>query len=400
MAEKAVLSNHPINTHLRNILKLFEDDEFREQIRDLDAEARSAVRSIELFARQTTDRIANSSDYEVSQNGLRQVSSNLQNVWNEINAFRTNGQLGHLANASTNLDGELNSAAWTFFNRPPKGSRVYGETVKSVERASEEALQKLKNRASGVASRFTNFENKIDELEGAVGSAEQRLSGLSTDADAALAEIRAEFSAIKAEVEQERQSDREQREVAFKQFFEDQKIAAAKSVEKISEYEAKAKEILQIVGNIGLTGNFKKRSSDETTAANFWRWATIILFALGIGLISFSLVSNIVKESALNLLFIRLAIGVAITLPAIYTARESARHRTNSDQAKQTELELASLTPFIENLPDEEKWKVLSALTHRYFGSVKVTEHKPDLSLPTDGMLGLADKLVERIPKA
>ena len=67
-------------------------------------------------------------------------------------------------------------------------------------------------------------------------------------------------------------------------------------------------------------------------------------------------------------LVVRLLTALVISAPAFYTARESARHRTNSDRARQRELELASLGPFIELLPDAKKDEIVEEMTAHYFG--------------------------------
>jgi len=75
-----------------------------------------------------------------------------------------------------------------------------------------------------------------------------------------------------------------------------------------------------------------------------------------------------VTTESLGAIAVRLLYAIAITAPAWYTAKESARHRTNSDRARQTELELASLGPFIELLPDDKKEKIREEMTKLYFG--------------------------------
>ena len=77
----------------------------------------------------------------------------------------------------------------------------------------------------------------------------------------------------------------------------------------------------------------------------------------------------------------RFVTAVAIALPAFYTSRESARHRTNSDRARQKELELTSLGPFIEFLPQEAKDTIRQKLTERYFGN-DIDAH--EIKLPVD----------------
>ena len=83
-----------------------------------------------------------------------------------------------------------------------------------------------------------------------------------------------------------------------------------------------------------------------------------------------------------------------MAIPAFYTARESARHRTNSDRAKQRELELATLGPYIELLPSEVKSVVRERLTERYFGG-SVEEHKIDSPIDLEGIIKLIETVVK-----
>lgn len=114
----------------------------------------------------------------------------------------------------------------------------------------------------------------------------------------------------------------------------------------------------------------------ESKTADKWRLITVALFGFGILLAGGTLAAHIYEEfsnpryqpDTLSLL-LRFIVGVVIALPAFYTARESARHRSNADRAKQTELELATLDPFIEFLPSEKKHDLKAKLSERYFGN-------------------------------
>lgn len=57
-------------------------------------------------------------------------------------------------------------------------------------------------------------------------------------------------------------------------------------------------------------------------------------------------------------------------------ALESSKHREAATRNRKIELELASIEPFIEGLPDEEKVKLKSTLTAKYFG--QKDEEKPN----------------------
>ena len=143
-----------------------------------------------------------------------------------------------------------------------------------------------------------------------------------------------------------------------------------------------AAKIVQIVGNIGVTGNYQKREDRELWQANLWRWITLALFTAGVVMVTVNLVLNFKGTIDLTALIARFAIAVTIALPALYTARESARHRTNADRAKQTELELASLSPFLEALDADKRKEIIGALAPSYFGQhVEGHEVKAPVSL-------------------
>lgn len=107
-------------------------------------------------------------------------------------------------------------------------------------------------------------------------------------------------------------------------------------------------------------------------------------FGLGVTLAVFSLYKNIAGSIDVTTLLLRFTMAITIAIPAFYAARESARHRSNADHARQTELELASLGPFLETLPEDERIKLIAGLTPEYFGKL-VADHKVEALLtPAD----------------
>ena len=96
---------------------------------------------------------------------------------------------------------------------------------------------------------------------------------------------------------------------------------------------------------------------------------------------------------------VRLLYAIAITAPAWYTARESARHRTTADRARQTELELASIGPFIELMPEEKKVLIRENLTPLYFGRV-VDQHTVDHPLDPAKLKDLAAEIAKAMKGA
>lgn len=133
---------------------------------------------------------------------------------------------------------------------------------------------------------------------------------------------------------------------------------SAALIRGLQEQRDEAAKIVQVVGNIGVTGNYQRIANEEQRLANTWRRITVGLFAAGVGLAIATFIKHFgepVTSENLWSIAIRLLYAFVIAAPAWYTASESARHRTNADRARQAELELASLGPFIELLPQEKK---------------------------------------------
>ena len=150
-----------------------------------------------------------------------------------------------------------------------------------------------------------------------------------------------------------------------------QAYVASKTLEDLNTFRDDAARIIQVVGNIGVTDNYQRIATSEGESANFWRWVTVAIFGSGIAIAMATFYKfwhePFTQDTAISVL-IRLFYAIVITPPAVYTARESARHRTNADRARQTELELASIGPLIELLPEDSKVAIRTGLTSSYFG--------------------------------
>jgi hypothetical protein len=70
-----------------------------------------------------------------------------------------------------------------------------------------------------------------------------------------------------------------------------------------------------------------------------------------------------------TLVIARMLFAFIVASVTLYTGRESARHRTNADHARRTELELASLGPYVDGLEPAQKNALRTKLAERYFGN-------------------------------
>ena len=174
--------------------------------------------------------------------------------------------------------------------------------------------------------------------------------------------------------------------------------AALASLEKSKNDAA---QLAGVVGNIGVTGNYQEIANKEDKAAGKWRLMTLVFFGFGIALAVGTFIEfwkePVTAQNAWAVA-IRLLYAIALAAPAWYTAKESARHRTNSDRARQRELELASLGPFIELLPQPKKEEIRERMTKLYFGK-EVEEHQSSPPIDSKDLKDVMIELIKAIKK-
>jgi hypothetical protein len=307
-----------------------------------------------------------------SSGGLNALNSHMQAPLAELSAFLGNANPGHIVNAAAQLDQSVLSTFWAFTPQlQGRAKNTFPALLKSQADFSQGVIQDLVLRRDELARQLSETIEKSQNLAKKLDEAMESAARERAEASAAVAKLEQVFT--QAEGARQLAFDNaviEQRE-KHKTEIELQASTASKTLDDINSFRDDAARIVQVVGNIGVTGNYQRIANTEGESANFWRWVTVAIFGTGIAIAMATFYKfwhePFSQDTAVSVL-IRLFYAIVITSPAIYTARESARHRTNADRARQTELELASIGPFIELLPEDSKVAIRTGLTTSYFG--------------------------------
>jgi hypothetical protein len=307
-----------------------------------------------------------------SVSGMSTINNHLQAPMAEMVNFVGNANPGHLINAASQLEQNVMPYFWAFTPALPKlASTTLPALLKSQTEFSHSAIRGLSEQRDQLAK---NLDASIEKSE--------TLTKKLDDANETAARERAESATAVAKLEQLFAQAEGARQIAFdtavaeqqrlhKEQMDLEASVAKETLAELGAFRDDAARIVQVVGNIGVTGNYQRIANAEAESANFWRWVTLLIFGAGIGIAIATFIKfwhdPFSQDTAISVL-IRLFYAIVITSPAIYTARESARHRTNADRARQTELELASIGPFIELLPEDSKVAIRTGLTSSYFG--------------------------------
>lgn len=417
----AIYRDHPIRAQLSQILDMQGREEFADPaVADNESIAfsRDKVFGVARLIATLLDVVPATL---ASSSAIANMHAQLGQPLSELSNFLSNRNPGHITNAAAQIEQNVMPYLWGLPQQIGGiGDDSLSEIISRQAQASQETIRLLN------AQRI--------ELEGRLNAVRAQAEGLGTQLQTHVsmaARERAEAAATVANLQKAFAEKEIERATAFEAASEKRRLDAIATTEAFSAEAKKqildstvsfdalvkaleekteglvgaidtkrqeAARIVQVVGNIGVTGNYQQIANAEAAQANFWRWATVAFFGTGIslaGLTFYKFWHEPLSQENLWSVAIRLLYAIAITAPAWYTARESARHRSNSDRARQTELELASIGPFIELLPEEKKVQIRESLTPIYFGK-QVDPH--EVHSPLD--LGTVKDLVIEVVKA
>lgn len=366
------LKDHPISHTVARIQDLLGDKALQAAEISLDEAASFNREKLQGLVKSLRSLINQSAASSVSETALNQMNSNLQYVVGEITSFISNGNAGHLANATNHADQNVLNYTWAFLPRPQQNLKAdLGEIIDSVQERSRETIAQLENQRRELAKRITELASGIDNQNARLNELDETNSRIKSDSSASIANLETIFNRSQTERDNSFNAlvneSREKLDGSIKKMESD----TLELVETLKRQRDEAARIVQVVGDIGVTGNYQNIAIKETKQADNWRLITMALFVGGLAIAGFTFYKfyhEPVTPTNTLAIVVRLLYALAIAAPAFYTARESARHRTNADRAKQTELELASLGPFIELMKSEDKDEIRKSLIKSYFG--------------------------------
>ena len=390
----SVLTDHPINGVINNLLAFAEDERVEGRIPSLTPEFQAGITRAFTFARLVRDLIEKSAPEEVSLNGLNSLQANFQQVYSELSAYAASGNLANLNNVLSNLDSAATTFAWTFYNRPVRGAKPQFESVQSVRKAADQAVAAIEKRAAEFGESLSATGAQLQTQNDRIEQLSATLEEVRSNSSAAVASIQQQFSesqsAFRNEVDALKKAFQGERDKLLQDFSTD----AQDIIKQLNAERDKAAKIVQVVGNIGVTGNYQTLANNENAAADRWRQITLAFFTVGIVLVSIVLLHHLFgnETSGLDSLIVRFALAAVVTLPALYAASESSRHRRIAEQARTTELQLASLSPFLATLPQDKQNEILEQLAPTYFAG----SPKPNVeAVPNEERFDLAKILGE-----
>lgn len=237
----------------------------------------------------------------------------------------------------------------------------------------EEEKNKLKDEIDKLNTELLSNQSDVQTLIELIKGKDTEIQNLNTtfqtDFDNLKSQHQQQFSnaleVYRAEIDRSKEQFRQEIEEVKNEID----IDTSDLITKLNTKHDEAKTLVNLIGNVGITGNYQNIANNHKQSADFWRWAAVIFMILFSGLLIWTIIDLSSESFNWAKSLIRLIAAAALSYPATYAARESSKHRKLETINRNAELELASINPFIEGLEDGEKQKIKAKLVENYFGN-------------------------------
>lgn len=311
---------------------------------------------------------------------LNNINNPLNQILSELNHYISNGNVAHLNNTTNHITQAVNTSRQIPLAIAGGGrSKSFTSFFAQIKKQAASVVEALRSSAAELESTQATLVQRIDKEKSRLSALEQLLQNQDQRIDELATKFQDEFndsknsfeSDMSAALEQEKEVNQSLRDDLNKQ-FEGQATkldeAANEFLDQLQEKNVQASQLLEAIGNTGITGNYQKRAAVEGESADNWRRMSILFWLLLILTMLFTLQLSWDTDVDWHVFVFRVFIGVFFALPATYAAKESNKHRKLEGFYRQRELELASLGPYLEQMEGDVKNRLREELATLYFG--------------------------------
>lgn len=299
---------------------------------------------------------------------LNTVSIEFENALVQINNYIGNNNIGHITNAVNNINSAL-----TYIKTLPipysKGDLNFSKVITQFQKTVEEKLSQTEKQRKEIAAKIDALkldldtkQNELNQLTSKISTKEKELETISTNFQSQFDTANTAFTKLVSDdrilFRTEIDTDREKI-----------KIDSAEIIKDLERKLADATKLVNVIGNVGVTGNYQIIANDHKKTADNWRTIATIFMCILSGLLVFSIWKIGDVDYDWHKAIIRIIASAILIYPATYASRESGKHRKMENLNRKLELELSSISPFIEILDETKKQEIKARLVEKYFGN-------------------------------
>ncbi len=272
--------------------------------------------------------------------------------------------------------------------------RHLGEILEAVETRSNTMQEELAELDRRRADLTAEIESQKGVLATAISTFETQSAGERTargdEFTAAFQDVQEKLEAAEKQANTYYQDDEARHVEQMNQFqteFDELKVKldnlaqetaeghAAQATETITNLEdqlAKGKRLVEMIGEVTMTGHYQRNAKEQKTEADQWRKQTVGAAIVAVPVAAVVLVWGLIHPADRDWFTTASRLGVAIALGglAAYLGNQARLHRHRETTYRALELELATLDPFLSSLDEETRHQLKAQLAPRYFVGV------------------------------
>lgn len=366
---------HVLFDKLQQFSEVLSDEKSAEKI---DLEKLSFFKSVSDYVEQ---RIKLTLPDLVQESEMDALAKEIEAGVTQINSFLGNENVGHLTNATNNF----NTALTRIRNFPiplSKNDYNFSKKIANFESTVKKKYDSLEKEKENLQKEILDFKTDLKNKDAEI----KRLFKLLTDKEALIESLNTSFQTKYNSIEAQHNQTFENDKKTFRTEIDTAKTTFRTEIDSlkesidtdtsdlVSKLDAKleeAKKIVNVIGNVGVTGNYQIIANEHKESANFWRWVAIGFMAILSGLLIWTLFDLSSSTFDWTKSLLRIIAAAALSYPATYAAKESSKHRKLENLNRTAELELASVDAFIEMLDEKKKQEIKEKLVEKYFGNDK-----------------------------
>ena len=359
------------------------------------------------FYLTSCDYIANKLKFTIQiltfEPDLATISQELTNALVQINNFLGNNNIGHLNNANSHINSAINKIK-TLPTPQSKGDFDFSKVISIFETTLTEKLNFIEERNELINAKIQQIESELNKKDEKINSLNKLLEQKEKEIQSLNSTFQNEFNIIKSKANQEIEEDRKKFREEINSDRDNIESSTEEIIEKLASKLQEAKKLVNVIGNVGATGNFQSIANSHRRTANIFRIIAII-FMLGLsGILIYTIWDISINSIEWTKAVIRIIAAAALSYPATYAANESSKHRKQENYNRTIELELASINPFIEILDEKKKQEIKEKLVEKYFGNnnnnfnTKSSKEDADIEIPINGLERILKSVGNLIP--
>lgn len=287
------------------------------------------------------------------------------------------------------------------------------QSMTELERRTDELITEFRAQVDTLTGELTEVRAAVDR---AASHVDTSVTSFDTSYTEAAARVNTQVERLDSALNSLQETFAKSEESRTKQFADSlaeieenadenlkaQLTAAEEHVEKIRDYEKQVEKLVNAVGLTGTATEYGTYANQQQRAANSWRWIASAAFAASfVALVITLIVEPVTRDTPWQFVAIRLGISVALLAFGAYAARESTQHRREERSAKDKQLDLAALDPFIVTLDEDERKRIKADAAKRLFVDSQRRPKEdgggPALQLDAKQVVDLVEGVVSRL---